>query len=291
MAGHKTWGPHWLCLVCFLSENTALLECPQHYHHLVPRPCSPGPGEEAACLSLAWLWRCAGSCLAFGAGGWVSEKEASCLLWGSFQKFHSVPGSEHDVSGGPGSPAASLECDRSAGDEALTVGHQAERWKGASAGCTELQNHPGHEVGTVHPRPRGPSLLHKHKVIDTKWASQRTWGVEPQTSARVCSVWNCRLCIHCMWAVAEAGERECRGAVGLKAKPQPPSTTQCRGQWCSSRACRSVTEVGTVCPDGRTVVCRLSSQGGRRQQRVTELVGGRIRCRRDEENQFVTKKM
>lgn len=53
-------------------------------------------------------------------------------------------------------------------DEALTMGHQAERWKGASAGRTEPQNHPGPEVGTVHPCPRGPSLLHKHKVLDTK---------------------------------------------------------------------------------------------------------------------------
>lgn len=54
MAGHKTWGPHPLCLLCVLSENSPL-ERPQHHHHLVPRPCSPGPGEEAACSSLVWL--------------------------------------------------------------------------------------------------------------------------------------------------------------------------------------------------------------------------------------------
>lgn len=53
-------------------------------------------------------------------------------------------------------------------DEALTVGHQAERWKGASVGHTELQNHPGPEAGAVHPRPWGHSLLHKYKVIDVK---------------------------------------------------------------------------------------------------------------------------
>lgn len=53
-------------------------------------------------------------------------------------------------------------------DEALTVGHQAERWTGASAGRIELQDRPGPEAGPAYPCPWGPSPLHKYTVIDTK---------------------------------------------------------------------------------------------------------------------------
>lgn len=69
MAGHETWGPHPLCVPRFLSEDTALLECPQHHNHLVDGIAAQAPGRKPLAplcpgsdrvrreLPILWGWR------------------------------------------------------------------------------------------------------------------------------------------------------------------------------------------------------------------------------------------